>query len=229
MNAQTLNAMTKPELIVMAKNLGVRGLTATKKELVIEAILRKQNAPTIIINPVAPAPAPAPTLRAEAREFTPAPLPTPRPNMSHAERDQAEEDDGLRIFMPTVTRDFRSAFYSEPPSFDKMKLRHIFCTLKPSIYTPEYRLLEILFYIAPFCFVLNGGHTTPGGDEDPHYTLTVFSHHPVSRYRVLNHYHIHYERTQAGKELYTTITNGSRDVIADFRRPSSAASVVSDE
>ena len=200
MNAQTLNSMTKPELIVMAKNMGIRGLTATKKELVIEAILRKQNAPTIIINPIAPA-TPASTLRSETRELTPAAQPR---------------------------RDFPVPTSTEPLSFDKMKLRHLLCFLKPTSYTAELRLLQILFITSPSSFTLNGGHITPGRDEELHYTLSVHGQN-LNGYEIINHYHIHYERTEAGREIFTTITNPHREIIADYRRVSSANSVVSAE
>lgn len=201
MNSDSLRSKTKSELLEIAKTMGLRGLTATKKDLIIVAILDAQRNPTIVVNPPPVAP--------------PAPLPSPQPNMSHAERDEAEEDAFRRFYVPPLPRQIVPGL-----PLDHQKLMHLFTFLKPASQSPEWRLLQMLYLANPSSFVLSAGHVTPFGDQRPHYTLNVSMVNPRNQYRIWNNYHCHYESIN-GKEHWTTITNPQQQIICDFRQGSS--------
>ena len=201
---------SKPELIVMAKELGLRSIQNKKKEDIATLIL-KQSAPVVVPEPapvVAPVVAePAPVV---ARYLPPQARISPGVTVSVSGSSVASSRDSVPKKVFVVDRS---------SSFDAQKLTFVFTFLRPSYYTSEYSLLQTVWDAHPESVALNAGHVNPNGDKTPHYTVT-FARTLESGFKSVIHYHLRYEFSSSGKEVITELTNRQREVIADFRRRS---------
>ena len=201
---------SKPELIVMAKSVGLRSIQNNKKEDIATLIL-KQSAPVV-------APEPAPVVAPVVAE--------PAPVVARYLPPQARISPGVTVSVSgssvASSRDSvpKKAFVADrSSSFDAQKLTFVFTFLRPSYYTSEYSLLQTVWDAHPESVALNAGHVNPNGDKTPHYTVT-FARTLESGFKSVIHYHLRYEFTSSGKEVFTELTNRQREVIADFRRRS---------
>lgn len=202
MSTTTLHSLmlkSKPELIVMAKELGLRSIQNKKKEEIATLIL-KQSAPEPA--PVV-APVVAPYVPPQARIS-----PVVTASVSGSSVASSRDSVAKKVFVA-----------DRSTSFDAQKLTFVFTFLRPSYYTSEYSLLQNIYDAHPESITLNAGHINPNGDKTPHYTIT-FARTLESGFRSVIHYHLRYEFSFNGKEVFTELTNRQREVIADYRKRS---------
>jgi hypothetical protein len=214
-NVHSLMHKSKPELDVMAKSVGLRSIQNKKKEEIATLIL-KQSVP--VVAPVV-APEPAPVV---APVVVPEPAPVvPRyvPPQSRISPVVTASVSGSSVASSRDSVPKKAFVADRSVSFDAQKLTFVFTFLRPSYYTSEYSLLQTIWDAHPESVALNAGHVNPNGDKTPHYTVT-FARTLESGFRSVIHYHLRYEFTPSGKEVFTELTNRQREVIADFRRRS---------